>query len=223
MFHSSQSRFRFLDVHTWGIELLQVQPSEDMERMTTRRTTFTRQGRYVFACVVVASLLSVVARAYAHRPVVGAFRASVPVTDERITGHPAVAPLLAQLSANPHICGLSAAALQVYERVVVVRSSSGGALLPLVNPHFEAFERSRWEDIEETSWLCNPPVSRVRSRAHSGRVTFRIPGAYEAVKLTGSDAHCLQHLISELNGEWWCPPAHTIWPQPLFDPVTNSS
>lgn len=189
-----------------------------MERLQPRGTSLTATGRTAFGCVVVVSLLSVWIRAYTHAPAEGGFRASVPVADGSVMAHPSVPELLALLAANPHICGLPAAALQVYERVIVVRSATSGAMLPLVNPRFEAFERTRWEEVEETSWLCNPPVTNVRSRAQSGRVTYRVPGAYEAVKLTGADAHCVQHLIAELNGEWWCPPAHTIWPQLPFAP-----
>lgn len=186
--------------------------------MQARPTLLTARGRMLFGCVVAVSLLSVCVRAYAHTPSVNSFRASVPVPDSSVAAHPSVPLLLTLLAANPHICGLPAAALQMYERVIVVRSATSGAMLPLVNPRFEAFERTRWEEVEETSWLCNPPVTNVRSRAHSGRVTYRVPGAYEAVKLTGADAYCVQHLIAELNGEWWCPPAHSIWPQFPFQP-----
>ncbi len=194
-----------------------------MERTQARSTSLAPAGRTLFGCVVVVSLLSVCARAYSHAPVVGAFRASVPVADVDAAAHPSVPKLLALLAANPHICGLPAAAIQQYERVIVVRSASTGAMLPLVNPRFEAFERTRWEEVEETSWLCSPPVTNVRSRAQSGRVTYRVPGAYEAVKLTDDDVHCVQHLIAELNGEWWCPPAHTIWPQLPFPPTVTTS
>lgn len=209
-------RQRVAHWRAWDLRLLNVQPREDMERTQARSTSLAPAGRTLFGCVVVVSLLSVCARAYSHAPAVGAFRASVPVADADAAAHPSVPKLLALLAANPHICGLPAAAIQQYERVIVVRSASTGAMLPLVNPRFEAFERTRWEEVEETSWLCSPPVTNVRSRAQSGRVTYRVPGAYEAVKLTGADAHCVQHLIAELNGEWWCPPAHTIWPQLPF-------
>lgn len=222
MFHTEKVRFRLLQWRTWDLRLFETHPREDLERTELRRASLTPTGRTLFGCVVVISLLCVWARAYTHTPVENAFRASVPVADSDVAAHPSVPALLALLAANPHICGLTAAALQRYERVVVVRSTSSGAMLPLVNPRFEAFERTRWEEVEETSWLCNPPVTNVRSRAQSGRVTYRVPGAYEAVKLSGADAHCVQHLIAELNGEWWCPPAHTIWPQLPFPPTPGT-
>ena len=152
-------------------------------------------------------------RAVAHRRTLDSFRPSVAVSDAEIASDTLVARLAAYLRATPQACGVTAAALRVYQRVAVVRNKGG--LLVLFNPHFEPFATAHWEDSAETSFLCRPPVTRTVQRASAGSLTHRINGRFEALTVRGATAHCVQHLLAELDGTWWCPLEHAAWPRPV--------
>ena len=177
------------------------------------RVQLSRRAVNLLWLLFALSALLLLVRAVAHRRTLDSFRTSAPVSDAAIAADALVPRLTAYLRATPQACGVTAAALRVYQRVAVVRDRKG--FVVLFNPHFEPFATAHWEASTETSFLCRPPVTRTVQRASAGTLSHRINGQFEALTVRGSSAHCVQHLLAELDGTWWCPPEHTAWPRPV--------
>lgn len=163
--------------------------------------------------LAVVTALAVFVRSLSHRKMPAAFRASVTVPDAMIGDDQLVSRLTSYLVARPEVCGVSAAALRVYQRVAVVRDGNG--LLVLFNPRFDAFASAPWAQVTQRSWLCRPAVTYSVQMAERGTVTHRVKGSFVGTVVRGAVAHCVQHLVSELAGAWWCPDDHPRWSRAL--------